>query len=73
MDILKKIEHLDFRAVYVARKHSISCLVNSYEFSNIENIQVYLLTPSERGDIVAESSGLHDFLVQFLNFEHPGI
>ena len=73
MDILKKIEHLDFRAVYFARKHLILCLLNSYEFSNIKNIQVYLLTPSERRDIVVESSGLHDFLAQFLNFEHPGI
>ena len=73
MDILKKFEHLDFRAVYFARKHLILCLVDSYEFSNIENAQVYLLTPSERGDIVVGSSELHDFFGSVFEFEHPGI
>ena len=71
MDILKKNEHLDFRAVYFVSKHLILCLMDSYKFSNIENAQVYLLIPSEHGDIIVQSWDVQFFWVQFWKIEHP--
>ena len=65
MDILKKIEHSDFRAVYFVWKHLILSRMDSYMFSYIKNVQVYLPTPSEHGDMIVQSWDVQFFGVQF--------